>query len=121
MGSYVVFINTTATLDVTAAFQAPDVPGVQFNDVFGVWIAGSGGLDSVVNGTGGPVASTNPGTVVQVDVVGYHQGRLPVTGSAARNGVSCVTGSGTPTRAGARRMSRRAPACLRQVRPWPFA
>jgi hypothetical protein len=71
MGSYVVFINTTATLNVTEAFQAPEVPGVQFNDVFGVWIAGSGGLDSVVNGTGGPVTSTNPGTVVPVDVPSY--------------------------------------------------
>ena len=46
-------------------------PGVQFNDVFGVWIGGSGGLDSVVNGTGGPVTSTNPGTVEPVDVVNY--------------------------------------------------
>jgi hypothetical protein len=71
MGSYVVFINTTATLNVTEAFQAPKVPGVQFNNVFGVWIAGSGGLNSVVNGTGGPVTSTNPGTVVPVDVPSY--------------------------------------------------
>ena len=71
MGSYVVFIDTTATLDVTAAFQAPEAPGVQFNDVFGVWIGGSGGLDSVVDGAGGPVTSTTPGTVVPVDVVNY--------------------------------------------------
>ena len=71
MGSYVVFIDTTATLNVTEAFQAPEVPGVQFNDVFGVWIGGSGGLDSVVNGTGGPVTSTNPGTVEPVDVASY--------------------------------------------------
>jgi hypothetical protein len=71
MGSYVVFIDTTATLNVTEAFQAPEVPGVQFNDVFGVWIAGSGGLNSVVNGTGGPVTSTNPGTVEPVDVPSY--------------------------------------------------
>ena len=74
MGSYVVFIDTTATLNVTEAFQAPKAPGVQFNDVFGVWIGGSGGLDSVVNGTGGPVTSTNPGTVVPVDVASYRNG-----------------------------------------------
>jgi hypothetical protein len=37
----------------------------------GVWIAGSGGLDSVVNGVGGPATSTNPGTVKPVDVVSY--------------------------------------------------
>jgi hypothetical protein len=71
MGSYVVFIDTSATLNVTEAFQAPEVPGVRFNDVFGVWIAGSGGLDSIVDGTGGPVTSTNPGTVEPVDVVSY--------------------------------------------------
>jgi len=71
MGSYVVFIDTTATLDVTEAFQAPKVPGVTFNDVFGVWIAGSGGLDSIVDGTGGPVTSTTPGIVVPVDVTNY--------------------------------------------------
>ena len=71
MGSYVVFINTPATLHVTEAFQAPQVPGVQFNDVFGVWIVGPGGIDSVINGTGGPVTSTNPGTVEPVDVASY--------------------------------------------------
>jgi len=71
MGSYVVFIDTPATLHVTEAFQAPQSPGVRFNDVFGVWIAGSGGLDSIVNGTGGPVTSTSPGTTEPVDVVSY--------------------------------------------------
>jgi hypothetical protein len=71
MGSYVVFINTSATLNVTEAFQAPLKPGIQFNNTFGVWIVGSGGLDSVVNGTGGPVTSTNPGTVEPVDVASY--------------------------------------------------
>jgi hypothetical protein len=47
------------------------VPGVNFSDVFGVWIAGAGGIDSIVNGTGGPVTSTNPGTVEPVDVASY--------------------------------------------------
>jgi hypothetical protein len=71
MGSYVVFIQTTATLHDAEAFQAPHAPGVQFHNVFGVWISGSGGLDSIVNGVGGPVTSTNPGTVQPVDVVSY--------------------------------------------------
>jgi hypothetical protein len=71
MGSYVVFIDTPATLNVTEAFQAPQAPGVKFSDVFGVWIGGSGGLDSIVNGTGGPVTSTNPGVVTPVDVTSY--------------------------------------------------
>jgi hypothetical protein len=71
MGSYVVFIQTTATLHVSAAFQSPNTPGVQFHNVFGVWIVGSGGLDSIVNGVGGPDRSDNPGTVKPVDVTSY--------------------------------------------------
>jgi hypothetical protein len=71
LGSYVVFINTPATLHVTAAFEAPNTPGVQFHNVCGVWIAGSGGFDSVVNGVGGPVTSVDPGTVKPVDVTSY--------------------------------------------------
>ncbi len=71
MGSYVVFIDTTATLYDAEAFEAPDTPGVQFHDVFAVWIAGSGGDNSIINGTGGPVTSTNPGTVAPVDLTSY--------------------------------------------------
>ena len=71
LGSYVVFIKTTATLHDAEAFQAPHTSGVQFHDVFGVWIAGSGGLDSIINGVGGPVTSANPGIVEPVDVVSY--------------------------------------------------
>ena len=71
MGSYVSFIDTTATLFDAEAFEAPDTPGVQFHDIFGVWIAGSGGLSSIINGTGGPVTSTSPGTVEPVDVPSY--------------------------------------------------
>ena len=71
MGSYVVFTQTSATLHDAEAFQAPHTAGVQFHDVFGVWISGGGGLDSLVNGVGGPVTSTNPGTVEPVDLVSY--------------------------------------------------
>jgi hypothetical protein len=71
MGSYVVFIDTSATLFDAEAFESPQTPGVQFHNVFGVWIAGSGGDNSVINGTGGPVTSTNPGTVEPVDVTSY--------------------------------------------------
>ena len=41
-------------------------------DGLGVWIAGAGGLDSVINGVGGPVGSTRPGKTVPVDVASYH-------------------------------------------------
>jgi hypothetical protein len=71
LGSYVVFIDTTATLHDQDAFDAPDTPGVQFHNAFGVWISGPGGLDSVVNGVGGPVTSTAPGVVTPVDVTSY--------------------------------------------------
>jgi hypothetical protein len=71
MGSYVVFIDTTATLYDAEAFESPDTPGVQFHDIFGVWIAGSGGDNSIINGVGGPVTSTNPGTVEPVDLASY--------------------------------------------------
>ena len=34
MGSYVAFIETTATLFDAEAFESPDTPGVQFHDIF---------------------------------------------------------------------------------------
>jgi len=71
MGSYVVFIQTTATLFDAEAFQSPTASGVQFHDVVTVWIAGSGGDLSVINGVGGPDTSTTPGKVEPVDVVSY--------------------------------------------------
>ena len=72
MGSYVVFIDTPATLFDTEAFQAPNTPGVQFHNLLAVWIAGSGGDTSIINGTGGPATSTNPGPVVEpVDLASY--------------------------------------------------
>jgi hypothetical protein len=71
MGSYVVFIDTSATLNVTEAFQAPQAAGVKFSDVFGLWIGGSGGLDSVINGTGGAVNSTTDPGNDPVDVTSY--------------------------------------------------
>jgi hypothetical protein len=71
MGSYVVFTQTSATLNVTSAFQSPAVPGISFNDVFGVYIGGSGGLDNIVNNTGGPDNSTTPGNTNPVDVASY--------------------------------------------------
>jgi len=76
LGSYVVFIDTPAAVAPASlfdaeAFQAPDTPGVQFHNIFGVWIAGSGGLNSIINGVGGPVTSTDPGTVEPVDLSTY--------------------------------------------------
>jgi hypothetical protein len=71
MSSYVVFVNTSATLYDTEAFEVPDTPDVQFHDVIAVWIGGSGGDDSIINGVGGSVTSTTPGTSTPVDVASY--------------------------------------------------
>jgi len=71
MGSYVNFVQTTATLFDDAAFQSPHTSGVQFHNIFCVWIAGSGGDKSLINGAGGPCTSTSPGTVEPVDLTSY--------------------------------------------------
>jgi hypothetical protein len=72
MGSYIVFIQTTATLFADEAFQAPKTPGVQFHGLLVVYLGGSGGDKSIINGVGGPVTSTNnPGTGTPVDLVSY--------------------------------------------------
>jgi hypothetical protein len=72
MGSYIVFIQTTATLFADAAFQAPKTPGVQFHDLLVVYLGGTGGDKSIINGVGGPVTSTsNPGIGTPVDLTTY--------------------------------------------------
>ena len=72
MGSYVVFIQTSATLFDDETYQAPHSPGVQFHDLLGVWLGGTGGDRSLINGVGGPVTSTNPGKIGKVvDLISY--------------------------------------------------
>ena len=72
MGSYIVFIQTTATLFADAAFQAPKTPGVQFHSLLVVYLGGTGGDKSIINGVGGPVTSTsNPGIGTPVDLISY--------------------------------------------------
>jgi hypothetical protein len=72
MGSYIVFIQTTATLFADAAFQAPKAPGVQFHSLLVVYLGGTGGDKSIINGVGGPVTSTNnPGIGTPVNLTSY--------------------------------------------------
>jgi hypothetical protein len=71
LGSYVTFIDTSATLDEADAFDVPDASGVQLHDVFGVWIDGSGGDSSLIDHDGVAVTSTDPGTTSPVDVTSY--------------------------------------------------
>jgi hypothetical protein len=80
MASYVVFIYTSATLWDSAAFEAPQNPGVQFTDTMDLFISStcsvngdcptpvqSGGDDSVIDGVGGPATFANVTTPVDVD------------------------------------------------------
>jgi Pectate lyase superfamily protein len=67
MGSYSYFDQGVA-IENSMAFQAPDVPGVQFHDTLTVFLTGSGGIESVINGIGAPVSSTFGGPS---DVVSY--------------------------------------------------
>jgi hypothetical protein len=60
MGSYSYF-NQGVDIHNAMAFQAPSAPGVQFHDLLTVFLNGSGGIDSVINGTGAPVNSASHG------------------------------------------------------------
>ncbi len=61
MGSYS-FFNQGLDIHATQAFQAPNTPGVQFHGLLTVFLNGSGGIDSVINGTGLAANSTNGGS-----------------------------------------------------------
>jgi hypothetical protein len=66
-GSYSYF-DQGATIENAMAFQAPDTSGVQFHDLLTVFLNGSGGLLSVINGTGAAVSASFGGPS---DVVNY--------------------------------------------------
>jgi hypothetical protein len=51
------------------AFQAPHTSGVQFHDLLTVFLNGSGGIQSVINGTGAAVSTSFAGQ--PADVVTY--------------------------------------------------
>ena len=68
MGSYS-FFDQGVPITATAAFQSPDRPGVQFNDLLTIFLnanGGSGGIDSVINGVGGSSTAANADTAVDV-------------------------------------------------------
>ncbi len=67
MGSYSYFDQGVA-IENAMAFQAPDTSGVQFHDLLTVFLNGSGGIESVINGTGAAVSSSFGGPS---DVVTY--------------------------------------------------
>ena len=67
MGSYS-FFDEGVPIFATQAFQSPTT-GVHFHDLLTVFLTGSGGINSVINGMGGSATAANPSTAV--DVVGY--------------------------------------------------
>ena len=67
MGSYS-FFDLGLPIDNAMAFQAPDTANVQFHDLLTVFLNGSGGIESVINGTGAAVSSSFGGPS---DVVTY--------------------------------------------------
>jgi hypothetical protein len=68
MGSYS-FFNQGVPIYSAEAFQAPDTPGVQFNDLLTVFLnatTGMGGINSVINGVGAASTAANKDTAVDV-------------------------------------------------------
>ena len=60
MGSYSYF-NQGQDIHATEAFAVPTGGGTAMHDLLTVFLDGSGGIDSVVNGTGAPVSQSNQG------------------------------------------------------------
>src|SRR5260221_414714 len=61
LGSYC-FFNQGLPIVATEAFQAPSTaPGVRLHDLLTVFLSGSGGINSVVDGVGAPVNSGTAG------------------------------------------------------------
>ena len=66
LGSYC-FFDQGIDIHATEAFDVPSsAPGVQLHDLLTVFLNGSGGIDSVVDGTGAPVNSGNSGSASDV-------------------------------------------------------
>jgi hypothetical protein len=65
MGSYI-FTNVNPDIHVSHAFEVPNTPGVQMNDLLTINLSGPGTIDHVINDTGGPVSSANPDVASQV-------------------------------------------------------
>jgi hypothetical protein len=60
MGSYSYF-DQGVSIENAMGFQAPVASGIHLNNLFTVFLNGSGGIESVVNGTGAAVSPTNGG------------------------------------------------------------
>ena len=71
MGSYS-FFDLGVPIFATQAFQSPNTAGVQFHDIFTIFLnahGGNGGIRTVINGVGGSSTIANPDA--PVDVASY--------------------------------------------------
>jgi hypothetical protein len=66
LGSYC-FFDLGVPIYATDAFEVPITGGVQLHDILTVLLSGSGGIENVVNNTGGPTVTAG----TPVDVVSY--------------------------------------------------
>jgi hypothetical protein len=66
--SRIAVFNQGVDIHNAMAFQSPDLSTDQWHDLLTVFLTGSGGIDSVINGTGAAVNSSNGGPS---DVVTY--------------------------------------------------
>jgi hypothetical protein len=68
MGSYS-FFNQGVPIFAAQAFESPTTPGVQFHNIFTIFLSvngGNGGISSVINGVGGSSTAANPDVPVAV-------------------------------------------------------
>ena len=71
LGSYC-YYNVAPTIVQHNGFAAPNRSRVKFHDLLVVYLGGSGGDKSIINGVGGPVTSTNnPGIGTPVNLISY--------------------------------------------------
>jgi hypothetical protein len=68
LGSYSYF-NQGIAIENSMAFQVPSTSGIHMNDLLTVFLNGSGGIESVVDGSGAAVSASNIGPS---DVVSYN-------------------------------------------------
>jgi hypothetical protein len=54
------FFELGIPIEASSAFSVPNTPGVQLHDILTRFLNGSGGIQSVVNGTGAPVTQAQP-------------------------------------------------------------
>ncbi|MFE9686263.1 glycosyl hydrolase [Streptomyces sp. NPDC006285] len=82
------YFNQGQPIHADRAVEVPDAPGVALHDMVSVFLAGSGGIDHVVNGTGAVVTAAGETAYV----VDYAAGTP--TKATGKKGVTAITSTG---------------------------